>query len=148
MWVGLDQPKTIFDRAYGSTMALPIWADVMKTAERLGYEANGLDSSPPFSEARLCKSSGKRATRGCEIKGTAYTESQPAAKLPPEGDFCHEHDDVIAESVDKPLKAVPVDPNTPVDTSTAPRAQPVESDEVPRAIPVEEEEIPRALPVD
>ena len=33
VWVGLDQPKTIMERGYGSTLALPVWTEVMKAAE-------------------------------------------------------------------------------------------------------------------
>jgi len=39
VWVGLDQPKTIMDRGYGSTLALPVWTEVMKAAEGRGYAA-------------------------------------------------------------------------------------------------------------
>lgn len=33
VWVGFDQPKTIIDRGYGATLALPIWAKIMNAAE-------------------------------------------------------------------------------------------------------------------
>ena len=33
VWVGFDQPKTIVDRGYGATMALPIWAKIMNAAK-------------------------------------------------------------------------------------------------------------------
>jgi penicillin-binding protein 1A len=33
VWVGLDQPKTIMERGYGSALALPVWTEVMKAAE-------------------------------------------------------------------------------------------------------------------
>lgn len=148
VWVGLDQPKTIFERAYGSTMALPVWVEVMKTAERLGYRADGLSSSEPFTDARLCKSSGKRATKGCEIAGTAYTDSLPAERLPVEGDFCSEHDDLLAEAVEDAPKALVIEPGAEVDLESAPKARPVDEEVVPKAIPIEEEKIPRALPVD
>ncbi|MCB1203552.1 MAG: PBP1A family penicillin-binding protein [Verrucomicrobiae bacterium] len=39
VWVGLDQPKTIMERGYGSTLALPVWTGVMKAAESKGYMA-------------------------------------------------------------------------------------------------------------
>nr|WP_246418026.1 transglycosylase domain-containing protein [Haloferula luteola] len=156
VWVGLDQPKTIFDRAYGSTMALPVWVEVMKTAERLGYKAEGLVSTEPFAEARICRTSGKRATQGCEIAGTAYTESLPSDHLPPEDDLCTEHNDLLSQVVEDAPKAQIVDPNTEVPANSdssekAPKARPVadpDTDAVPRAIPVEEEPVPRAIPVD
>lgn len=43
VWVGLDQPKTIMPRGYGSTLALPVWTEVMKAAE----------TRPNFVAARL-----------------------------------------------------------------------------------------------
>ncbi len=43
VWVGLDQPKTIMPRGYGSTLALPVWTEVMKAAE----------TRPNFIAARL-----------------------------------------------------------------------------------------------
>ena len=36
VWVGMDQPERIISRGYGSRLALPIWVDIMKTAQRLG----------------------------------------------------------------------------------------------------------------
>ncbi len=35
VWVGLDQPKQIVREGTGATLALPIWADIMKAADRL-----------------------------------------------------------------------------------------------------------------
>ena len=32
VWVGFDQPKTIVDRGYGATLALPIWVKIMAAA--------------------------------------------------------------------------------------------------------------------
>lgn len=32
VWVGFDQPKSIVDRGYGATLALPIWAKIMNAA--------------------------------------------------------------------------------------------------------------------
>ncbi|MEO0340665.1 MAG: penicillin-binding transpeptidase domain-containing protein, partial [Bacteroidota bacterium] len=36
VWIGLDQPETIFDGAYGGDIALPIWQDVMSEAQKVG----------------------------------------------------------------------------------------------------------------
>ncbi|MFW2385964.1 MAG: transglycosylase domain-containing protein [Akkermansiaceae bacterium] len=35
VWVGLDTPKKIINGGEGSRLALPIWVDIMKTADRL-----------------------------------------------------------------------------------------------------------------
>ncbi len=40
VWVGLDKPSTIVPRGYGSTLALPVWVDVMKRADPGKYPAD------------------------------------------------------------------------------------------------------------
>jgi len=142
VWVGLDDPKTTIDRGYGSVLALPVWAEVMKTADRLGYKAEGLDSQLSFHDCRLCRDSGKRATKGCEEEGSAYTDHVPADLVPPEDELCPLHPGEATKPSRKPPKATPVDP----ESEPVPRAVPVH-DPVPRAEPVEEP-VPRALPVD
>lgn len=133
VWVGLDRPKRTIDRGYGSTLALPIWVEVMKTADRLGYQAQGLDSRISFIEARLCRISGKRATQACETAGEAYTDSVPVDLLPAANDFCPTHSGAPSTTPtnDHPPKATPVGSNKP-----APKALPV-NEIIPRAIPVE-----------
>jgi penicillin-binding protein 1A len=162
VWVGLDQPATIIPRGYGSVLALPVWTEVMKTADRLGYEAEGLKSKRYFTECRLCRTTGKRATEGCESAGTAFTESLPVDELPGADAFCSQHRGEPSEPGGRPPKATPVtdappaaralpvdeadDAGTPA-PDPAPRAEPVE-EPVPRAERVEDPEVPRALPVD
>ncbi|MEM1084654.1 MAG: transglycosylase domain-containing protein [Verrucomicrobiota bacterium] len=143
VWVGMDQPKKTIDRGYGSVLCLPVWAEVMKTADRLGYKATGLDSQLSFKDCRLCRVSGKRATKACEAAGKAYTDSLPVDLLPAENDRCTIHTgDSEPESGRRPPKAIPIDPSS----TDIPKAEPVE-ESVPKALPVEEE-VPRALPVD
>ena len=124
VWVGLDQPKTIVNRGYGSTLAAPIWTDVMKVATRLGY------ATPKFKPlrletARLCRWSGKHATSGCEAHGSAYNAQVPADIMPASNNYCTIH----------PLRAV-----APGSSGRQPR-RPL------RAVPVEEDRPPRAVPV-
>jgi len=150
VWVGLDTPKKTIDKGYGSTLALPVWVEVMKTADKLGYKAEGLKSQLSFVECRLCRSSGKRATRGCELAQEAYTDNVPKDIVPAENDLCPDH----------PAKALPLDgePEAPV-SERPPKAQPVSDEgpipdemeiEIPKAIPVDESEagVQRAIPVD
>lgn len=42
VWVGLDKPETIMSRGYGSTLALPIWVDILKSASSQRYPTNNL----------------------------------------------------------------------------------------------------------
>jgi len=144
VWVGFDQPKTIINRGYGSVLALPVWAQVMKTSERLGYRADGLRSTQSFTECRLCRTTSKRATSACEVAGTAYTDSVPPDLVPAADDLCPQHVGMPSGAPRNPPKAMPVDENTPIEP--APRAIPV-GGSVPRAIPVNES-IPRAVPLD
>jgi membrane peptidoglycan carboxypeptidase len=143
VWVGLDTPKKTIDRGYGSTLALPVWVEVMKTADKLGYKAEGLKSQLSFVECRLCRESGKRATAGCELAGEAYTDNVPADIVPAENDLCPDH----------PAKALAV--NEGDDSGEPMRAQPIEEAPPMRAEPVdegpiqEEEEAPlKAIPVE
>ncbi|KAB2639416.1 MAG: hypothetical protein DVB26_06950 [Verrucomicrobia bacterium] len=143
VWVGFDTPKKIIQGGYGATLALPVWVDIMKTAERLGYKAGKLNSNVPLAEVKLCRLSGKRATAGCAAADTAYLDHVPNDTLLPPGDLCPLH----------PARAVPVDETAqqPAVASPAPpRAIPVQQDaSPPHATPVEEDEPspPRAVPV-
>lgn len=125
VWVGMDQPKTIIQGGYGSTLAAPIWTDVMQVATRLGY------ATPEFKplrlqSARLCRWSGKRATNGCEAHGSAYNAQVPADIMPESNEYCTIH----------PLRAV------------APRNSGRQSRRPLKAVPVEEDRPPRAVPVE
>ncbi|MFT3991899.1 MAG: transglycosylase domain-containing protein [Luteolibacter sp.] len=133
VWVGFDTPVKTMQGGYGATLALPVWVDIMKTADRLGYKAGDLDSKVKLVEVELCRLSGKRATAGCRENGTAYTDKVPADTVVPSNDFCPIH----------PARAQAVEENESSPSSAPLRAQPVEESPVPprrpmRAIPVEE----------
>ena len=95
VWVGLDRPRKIINRGYGSTLAAPIWTDVMRTAGQLGYPTPKFQRAE-LMPAQLCRWSAKRATQGCEYHQASYMDYIPADMLPAENDFCTIH----------PLKAV------------------------------------------
>ena len=134
VWVGLDQPKSIMPGGYGSRLALPIWVETMKTADRLHhYNFGSLRSKLPTGPIRLCHYSGKRATPGCESADTAYKTALPLDLTPGPSDYCSVH----------PIRATPV--------GIPPRAVPVRGSRQPlRVIPVEEarKQPMRAIPVD
>ncbi|MDB4541426.1 PBP1A family penicillin-binding protein [Akkermansiaceae bacterium] len=46
VWVGLDTPKKIISGGEGARLALPIWVDIMKTADRLPSYTNGQIHTP------------------------------------------------------------------------------------------------------
>jgi len=133
VWVGLDTPKKTIQGGYGATLALPVWVDIMKTADRLGYKAGELHSKVNLVPMELCRLSGKRATAGCRENGTAYVDKVPADIALPSNDLCPIHP-ARAQAVDE--SSLPAEEPAPL------RAQPVE--EAPsrqrplRALPVEE----------
>ena len=151
VWVGFDKPKRTIHGGFGSVLSLPVWVDIMKTADRLGYKAGTLHSKTNLTTVELCRLSGKRSTAGCREAGTAFTDKLPADILPPTNDFCPIH----------PARAVTVDDSSkPSSPPAPPRAQPV-TEPPPRARPVPEptpqapprarpvsERPPRALPVE
>ena len=86
VWVGLDKPQTIIEEGYGSRLAIPIWADVMKKAVELGYIPEGPRTEPPLTKVALCRSSSQLATSECQANGSAYEDELPY-ELVPQG-FC------------------------------------------------------------
>jgi penicillin-binding protein 1A len=89
VWVGFDAPKTIEEGGYGGKLALPIWADVMKTAVASGYKQTVQRAEMLYTKANLCRVSGKLATEGCRSRGAAYEDELPFEMVPV--DFCTEH---------------------------------------------------------
>lgn len=112
VWVGFDQPQKTVQGGYGATLSLPVWVEIMKTADRLGYRAGDFKSNVKLVEVRLCRQSGKRATQGCEAAGTAYNDRVPADIASAPGDLCPIH----------PARAMRVDEET---EPAAPHAHPV-----------------------
>ncbi len=92
VWVGFDRPVTIADKAYGGTLALPIWVGAMQQAQKLGYHMGAIRLTPAGMRSkgmRLCRTSGDLAHAGCEYKRTAYTETMADFTKP--RNFCTKH---------------------------------------------------------
>jgi len=137
VWVGFDKPTRTMSGGYGSTLALPVWAEIMKSADEMGYRA-GILHNPNKVAVDVCRLSGKRATTGCAADGCSRQELQPADTAPAANDFCPLH----------PARAIAIDPKTGL--PIAPKAAPVTSGApraAPRATPVREPTPPRAQPV-
>ena len=73
VWVGMDKPQTTVSRGYGSTLALPVWVDVMKNAKRLGYPAGELPKGPTRRNMHVCRLSGGLPTSSCQSHGSAIS---------------------------------------------------------------------------
>ncbi len=65
VWVGFDQPQTIIPGGFASDVAVPIWADFMKTATR-GNKPAWLRAPAGVTSAQVCRLSGQLAGEGCE----------------------------------------------------------------------------------
>ena len=135
VWVGFDLPQPTFRGGFGSVLSLPVWVDIMKTAERLGYKAGKLHSKINLITINLCRLSGKRATAGCTAAATTYTDQVPADIAVAENDLCPIHParaQAVETTDEQPLRAKPV-----VESYAPRRALPVAEDP-PRAEPVDE----------
>jgi len=82
VWVGLDKPAPIIPRGYGSTLALPIWVDVMNAAPVKQYSAREFDPGVPTQKIMLCATSNSAATEGCIAAGTSYVVDLPTTMVP------------------------------------------------------------------
>ncbi len=116
VWVGFDRPTTIADRAYGGTIALPIWVSAMKQAQRLGYHMGPIRQTAAGQRnrgVRLCRTSGGLAHAGCEYRRTAYTETMTDITKP--RSFCTEHPVMQSHSADDELAEDPNETELPDD---------------------------------
>lgn len=100
VWVGFDRQRTIADRAYGGTIALPLWVRAMNAASKLGYAMGDIRTTPArtrTSGIKLCRTSGMLAHAGCDLDGTSYVE--PMADHNKNWQYCPVHD-MLAEDPD------------------------------------------------
>lgn len=167
VWVGLDTPAPTIQGGYGATLSLPVWVDIMKTADRLGYKAGKLNTRVALAECELCRLSGKRATDGCREAATAYFDNIPSDTALDASDLCPIHparalvfnDDgtpVPADPGTKPPRALPLGDHLAPPPPRAIALDDIEYDPPPPlAIPLEENEPydtpadpPRAIPLE
>jgi penicillin-binding protein 1A len=121
VWVGFDRPTMIADKAYGGTVALPLWVGVMQCAAARGYQMKGIRTAPAGgrnSGIRLCRTSGMLAHAGCEYEGKAYIETM--ADFTKQRPLCTVHAELAEDPSDDDAAEVAEDPDdTPdIDGST------------------------------
>lgn len=123
VWVGLDQPQTIMDRGYGSTLALPVWTETMKAAEKLGYEAQAIAAPEGTAPTILC--------RECGLLASNRTQYPYQMNLPPDmkpRGTCRGHSGGMFTNKTQAPQAFPVPGETPPGyPPTQPQAPPEES---------------------
>lgn len=134
VWVGFDTSTKILEKGYGGTLALPVWVDIMLAAQKEGYPANAIRTSPG-SEGQavlVCRESNQLAHSGCQYAKTAYFETSAGYQAPTR--MCEKH--------------IPMaEPDT---EENIPFAEPLDGsdDNIPLAEPVEETDgIPYATPI-
>lgn len=88
VWMGCDKPETIMDEAYGGKLSLPVWCDVMKKAEALGYMTDP-PVTMPLTHVTLCRTSSLLATDNCARASASYEDDLPFDLVPQA--FCPVH---------------------------------------------------------
>ena len=109
VWVGLDTPKRTINRGYGSTLAMPIWADVVNYASRHGYRAQSLAPQFPFQSATLCRITSQHATQGCQHRQLAYRAQVPVDENPKYTCDRHPSKAQVITPNRQPARAIPVE---------------------------------------
>jgi len=113
VWVGMDLPQRIADRAYGSKLALPIWVDFMQNASSWKYIAQNFAVPGNLQVTELCRVSGAIATPECQAAGSAYKAQLPGVMTPLT--YCLDHGGAMAGlrtdgtivAINAPLSPVP-----------------------------------------
>ncbi len=82
VWIGLDQPGTIMEGAYGGRIAVPIWYDIMSAAASIGYEFGDFPNPEGTVSMDLCRDCGLLPKRSCERAGSVYREVVPYDLIP------------------------------------------------------------------
>ncbi len=90
VWVGLDKPSTIIDRGYGSTLALPIWTEMMTYAHSNGYPLESFHSDVSLVNVEVCRMSGGLANWACGQGAHSYQIAVPYELVP--NHTCGTHD--------------------------------------------------------
>lgn len=113
VWVGHDRPRIIADKAYGGTVALPLWVGAMQCAAARGYAMKDIRTTPSGgrrSGMRLCRVSGMLAHSGCEYEGKAYIETMGDTSKP--RGVCNVHSELAEDPTDDTAEEVPEEDDT------------------------------------
>ncbi|HEY3381533.1 MAG TPA: PBP1A family penicillin-binding protein [Vicinamibacterales bacterium] len=98
VWVGFDQPASIGADAYGSRLALPIWAEFMRRSAKALPEPRAFDPPAGLEEVALCRVSYLRPVEGCPT----YTEYfKPGDDTPTR--LCPVHSGSIRQRVERAI---------------------------------------------
>ena len=108
VWVGFDKPQTIYRGAFSNELALPIWAEVMKTTFA-NYRPEEIPRPTGLAKVEICSASGLLATPKCVetvvnadtgeqvLRRTTYFEMATDEQMP--RDPCDVHGGVARTTV-------------------------------------------------
>jgi membrane peptidoglycan carboxypeptidase len=157
VWIGFDNPRTIFRGATGGTLAAPVWGRIMRQAP----SGRGEWRQPAgVVTAEVERGTGRVVSEHCPASGPTYTEF--FVRVRPAGTLCpspHAADGIEWPELEElrrerengalpepPLAGSPITRDTaPTAASRAPAAQPRTPAQPPRAEPEPEPE-PRPDP--
>jgi penicillin-binding protein 1A len=121
VWVGMDRPRRIVDRGYGSKLALPIWVDFIQNASAWKYVAQNFATPGSLQTVELCRTSGAVATPECKAEGTMYQAQIPEMMIPHR--YCPSHLGALAglptDGSAQPASFAPVVQNSKVPVARA-----------------------------
>ena len=121
IWVGFDRPAKIAEKAYGGTVALPLWVGVMQCAAARGYQMKAIRTAPAKARQtgiRLCRTSGMLAHPGCEYEGKAYIETMADLNQP--RSLCTVHAELAEDPESDTADEVAEDPESTPDIDGLP----------------------------
>lgn len=100
VWVGYDQPEPIGPEAFGSRIALPIWADFMRRAAKV-VPPGDFDVPTGLREVELCRLSYLRPVDGCPTYVEFLKEGDDAP-----GRLCPYHEGSLKQEARRALEGV------------------------------------------
>lgn len=113
VWIGFDNPKTIMVKGYGGTLALPVWADVMKYSQSHGYPAVAFPTTVSVTTVEVCQISGCLANRACQQEGRSYRAMLPYELIPRNGCEVHGKFQVARRPAIRPRPVEQLQPGIP-----------------------------------
>ncbi len=87
VWAGFDKPSSIYRGAFGSQVALPVWAKVMNAVQEF-MPGEEIKMPPNLKKVEVCRLSGELATDKCyenidgERKRTTFITYATLAEMP------------------------------------------------------------------
>ncbi len=141
VWTGFDKPSPIYRGAFGSQLALPVWAKMMNAAADY-LPAHDIRKPSNLKQVKICERSGDLATDQCyetvdgERRSTAFTTYVTTAEMPRRSCPVHTGGGRDANAMMAIMRTFAPAETTPSGGKEAPRAQPVVNLDNVKPVPV------------